>query len=70
MRRRKVLPVVLGTAIAADTILATHHSDFLAPQPHTEIEITASPTATLSSVSASGGAGAVPATGFDIRQIS
>jgi hypothetical protein len=66
---KKCLPVVLGTAIAADAILATRHSDALAPQPHTELEITAPLATTVSPISASGGAGG-PATGFDIRQIS
>lgn len=66
---KKMLPVVLGTAIAADAVMVTRHSDALAPQPHTELEITAPLATTVSPISSSGGAGG-PATGFDIRQIS
>jgi hypothetical protein len=68
MDKKKVLPVVLVASITGETLLPMRHSDTLAPQPHTELEITVPFATTLSPVSASGGASG-PATGFDIRQI-
>jgi len=66
--KKKVLPVVLVASIAGEAVLPLRHSDTLAPQPHTQIEITVPSANTASPVSTSGGAGHI--TDFELNQIS
>jgi hypothetical protein len=59
------LPVVLVASIAAgEALLSVHHSDTLASQPHTDVEITEPFATTVSSISVSGGEN-VAATALD-----
>jgi len=57
MDRKKVLPVFLVASITGETLLSVRHSDTLAPQPHTEVEIAVPLASTVSPGSASGGTG-------------
>ena len=69
MDKKKVLPAILIASIAAETVLTVRHSETLAYQPHTELQIAVPFASTAVPVSASGGAGGLP-TGVTIRQIS
>jgi hypothetical protein len=55
MNKKKVLPVVLAGSILGETVISTRHYEALAPQAHTEVEITVPFAAAVSPVSASGG---------------
>lgn len=55
MDRRKVLPVVLVASITGEIIFSVRHSDTLAPQSHTELEIKAPSATTTSPIFVSGG---------------
>jgi hypothetical protein len=61
MKRKKLPAAALVLTITGETLLSAHHSDAVAPpQPHTELEIATPPATTVSVISTSGGASAVP----------
>jgi hypothetical protein len=66
VNQNKLPVVVLAVSLTGETLLSARHSDTLAPQPHTDVQITEPIATTVSSISASGGAsGAATALDWD-----